>query len=56
MSKEILPDNLNGKDEWFADIYEFDMVEKKFIRIGNESGSLSEISGVEYEFVSYYPV
>lgn len=56
MSKEILPDNLNGEDVWYADIYEFDTVEKTFIRIGNESGSLSEITGTEYDFMSYYPV
>ena len=55
IAKTVTADNIDGEDEWFADIYEFDTVNKKFIRIGNESGSLSEINGDQYNFISYYP-
>ena len=56
IAKKITSDILGQKqDKWYADIYEFDTANKKFIRIGNESGALSKITGSEYDFISYYP-
>jgi hypothetical protein len=56
ISKKLTPDNLDGEEDWYADVYEFNTTEERFERLGNESGALSEINGTDYDFVSYYPV